>query len=272
MGAFTASLFGTLVLVAVPLLLLGTVSPWATRIEARVGRGVRASVAGRLYAISTIGSLIGVFFVSLWAIEAIGTQRTFLVLAALPGARRRRRASARAAARPAGAGRGALRSRPGRPSPPTAARVLYETETPYQYARVVEDGRRHAQARAQRGPGDPLAAGAPGTVLTGGYWDGFLMLPFATGSGAPAGADRRARHRRRDGSARVRAVLPGDARSTPSTSTRSCSRSGAATSGCRRARSCASSPRTRGRSCAARTSATTRSSSTPTASPTSPST
>ena len=31
-GAFAASLFGTLVLVAVPLLLLGTVSPWATRI------------------------------------------------------------------------------------------------------------------------------------------------------------------------------------------------------------------------------------------------
>src|SRR4051812_21396252 len=32
-GAFFASLFGTLVLVAVPLLLLGAVSPWATRLR-----------------------------------------------------------------------------------------------------------------------------------------------------------------------------------------------------------------------------------------------
>jgi len=32
-GAFTASLFGTLVLVAVPLLLLGAVSPWAMRLS-----------------------------------------------------------------------------------------------------------------------------------------------------------------------------------------------------------------------------------------------
>ena len=58
-GAFTASLFGTLVLVAVPLLLLGAVSPWAMRLKLATieESGV---VAGRLYAISTIGSLIGV--------------------------------------------------------------------------------------------------------------------------------------------------------------------------------------------------------------------
>ena len=83
-GAFTASLFGTLVLVAVPLLLLGAVSPYATRLKLA---SIEESgvVAGRLYAVSTIGSLVGVFFVSLWAIETIGTQRTFLVLAAVPG-------------------------------------------------------------------------------------------------------------------------------------------------------------------------------------------
>src|SRR4051812_14500058 len=82
-GAFTASLFGTLVLVAVPLLLLGAVSPWATRLRVASVDSAGA-VAGRLYAISTLGSLVGVFFVALWAIEAIGTQRTFVVLAAVP--------------------------------------------------------------------------------------------------------------------------------------------------------------------------------------------
>jgi hypothetical protein len=82
-GAFTASLFGTLVLVAAPLLLLGAVSPWATRVKLAHVEDA-GSVAGRLYAVSTLGSLAGVFFVALWSIEAIGTQRTFLVLAALP--------------------------------------------------------------------------------------------------------------------------------------------------------------------------------------------
>ena len=47
-GAFTASLFGTLVLVATPLLLLGAVSPWATRLRLAHGRrgrvGRRAAV------------------------------------------------------------------------------------------------------------------------------------------------------------------------------------------------------------------------------------
>ena len=105
-GAFTASLFGTLVLVAVPLLLLGAVSPWATRLklEAVEESGV---VAGRLYAISTIGSLVGVFFVSLWAIEAIGTQRTFLVLAAVPATVSAIGLGARFLARPARARGGA---------------------------------------------------------------------------------------------------------------------------------------------------------------------
>ena len=72
-GAFAASLFGTLVLVATPLLLLGAVSPWATRLKlaAVEESGV---VAGRLYALSTIGSLVGVFFVSLWSIASIDSR------------------------------------------------------------------------------------------------------------------------------------------------------------------------------------------------------
>jgi spermidine synthase len=178
-GAFAASLFGTLMLVAVPLLLLGAVSPWATRLKlASVEEA--GSVAGRLYAISTVGSLVGVFFVSLWAIEAIGTQRTFIVLALVP---------ALAAAR----GRGfavpallaaALVLSPGTTKPAENGRVLYEKETPYQYARVVEleDGTRRLELNEGQAIHSLLR---PGTVLTNGYWDGFLVLPFATGSGKP---------------------------------------------------------------------------------------
>src|SRR4051794_41361902 len=55
-GAFVGSLIGVLALVAVPVVLLGACSPWAIRLAtpdvAHAGR-----TAGRLYAISTAGSL-----------------------------------------------------------------------------------------------------------------------------------------------------------------------------------------------------------------------
>ena len=53
-----------LVLVAVPVLLLGAVSPWAIRLSvARVEDA--GDVAGRLYALSTVGSLVGTFLAAL---------------------------------------------------------------------------------------------------------------------------------------------------------------------------------------------------------------
>src|SRR4051794_15636811 len=82
-GAFFSSLFGVLVLVAVPVLLLGAVSPWAIRLKlARVEEA--GEVAGRLYAVSTAGSLAGTFLAALVLVPQLGTQRTFLVLAAVP--------------------------------------------------------------------------------------------------------------------------------------------------------------------------------------------
>ena len=178
-GAFTASLFGTLVLIAVPLLLLGAVSPWATRLRlASVEEA--GSVAGRLYAISTVGSLVGVFFVALWAIEAIGTQRTFLVLAAIPAlAAARGRTLLVPAALIA-----ALAIPPGATKPADEVRVLYEKETPYQYARVIEedDGTRKLELNEGQAVHSLWRAD---TVLTGSYWDGFLVLPLATGAGPP---------------------------------------------------------------------------------------
>ncbi len=65
------------------------------------------------------------------------------------------------------------------------ARVIWDKETEYQYARVVEERDGERQPRAQRGPGDPLRATGPGEWLTGDYWDEMLVLPFAAGAGAP---------------------------------------------------------------------------------------
>ncbi|HEY2162237.1 MAG TPA: fused MFS/spermidine synthase, partial [Solirubrobacteraceae bacterium] len=57
-GGFLGSLVGVLVLVAVPVLLLGTVAPYANRLS--LGRVTdTGTVTGNLYAISTAGSLVG---------------------------------------------------------------------------------------------------------------------------------------------------------------------------------------------------------------------
>src|SRR5207302_5158488 len=125
------------VLVAVPVMLLGTVAPYANRLA--IGRVSEAGrVTGGLYAVSTAGSLVGTFLAALLLIPLIGTHRTFLVFALLlaivaaPWVGPRRFLLVPAAI-------GALLA-----APPAAigasaggAKVIYETETPYQYARVL---------------------------------------------------------------------------------------------------------------------------------------
>src|SRR5215207_10031219 len=69
-----------LVLVAVPVLLLGAVSPYALRL-AVASVEEAGTVAGRLYALSTAGSLVGTLVSALLLIPLIGTRRTFLVFA-----------------------------------------------------------------------------------------------------------------------------------------------------------------------------------------------
>jgi spermidine synthase len=182
-GGFLGSLAAVLVLVAVPVLLLGMVAPYANRLAvARVAD--TGTVTGRLYAISTAGSLLGTFLAALLLIPLIGTHRTFLVFAA---------GLALVAAAGAGSWRflavgaaiAALLA-----VPPAAigadvarARVIFSTETQYQYARVLElpSGER----RLELNEGVAIhSLYRPRSYLTGGYWDDFLVLPFA-GRAAP---------------------------------------------------------------------------------------
>jgi spermidine synthase len=181
-GAFFSSLFGVLVLVAVPVLLLGAVSPWAIRLRLRDVTAAGAT-AGRLYAVSTAGSLAGTWLAALVLIPQLGTQRTFLVLAAVPASVAALQLGGRWVAVPAVLV-AALALPVGTVKPAETGRVLYETETPYQYARVVQmpDGSR----RLELNEGQAVhSLWRPGTVLTNNYWDGFLVLPFATGATYP---------------------------------------------------------------------------------------
>lgn len=76
------SFLGVLILFSVPVTLLGCASPFAIRLAVTDSRHT-GERAGRIYAISTLGSLVGTFLPTLWLIPTIGTTRTFLVFAAL---------------------------------------------------------------------------------------------------------------------------------------------------------------------------------------------
>ncbi len=181
-GAFVGSLIGVLALVAVPVMLLGAASPYALRLAVpdieHTGR-----VAGRLYAISTSGSLAGTMTSSLLLIPFVGTQRTFLVFALVIAITATFGLGLRfspipvllalALALPVGVVKGS-----------DDGRVIYEAETETQYARVIEedDGTRTLELNEGQAIHSMIR---PGSYLTGRYWDGLIVLPFASLDEAP---------------------------------------------------------------------------------------
>ncbi|HEY4281285.1 MAG TPA: fused MFS/spermidine synthase [Conexibacter sp.] len=176
-GAFVGSLLAVLVLLAGPMAVIGTVSPYVAKLAlARVEDAGRT--VGRLYAISTLGSLAGTFLSSLLLIPFLGTRRTFLFFAlalaivAVAAIGRRRWSLAPVAI-------GLLIALPvGTVKATGDGRVIWEKETDYQYARVLElpDGQRQLELNE----GQAIhSVYTPGQWLTGNYWDEFLTLPFA---------------------------------------------------------------------------------------------
>lgn len=181
-GAFAGSLLAVLVLVAVPVMLLGAASPYALRLAVpdveHAGR-----VAGRLYAISTAGSLVGTMTSALLLIPLVGTQRTFLIFALAIAAAAAAGLGLRfapvpallalALALPVGVVKGAV-----------DGELIYEAETETQYARVIEapDGVRTLELNEGQAVHSMLR---PGSYLTGRYWDGLIVLPFAALSEPP---------------------------------------------------------------------------------------
>jgi spermidine synthase len=184
-GAFVGSLLAILVLAALPVLLLGAVSPYALRL-ALDDTEHAGTIGGRLYAISTMGSLTGTFASALLLIPFLGTRRTFavmalsLVLVTLPRLKLRARAGglAMAIAIVAAVPAAAVKTAGGH-------RVLHETETAYQYARVTEapDGTR----RLELNEGQAFhSLWRPGAFLVGGYWDDLFVAPLGLLDRRPA--------------------------------------------------------------------------------------
>jgi spermidine synthase len=181
-GAFVGSLLAVLALVATPVLLLGAVAPYAVRLSVRTVEEA-GRVAGRLYAISTLGSLAGTFLSALVLIPLVGTRRTFLAFAlalalvAVPSLRRRFVLAPVAVALLMAIPVGTIKAT-------GSGHVIWDRETEYQYARVVEDN--DGERRLELNEGEAVhSIYSPGRWLTDNYWDEMLVLPFATSAQPP---------------------------------------------------------------------------------------
>ena len=171
-GAVVGSFFAALALFAIPITLLGMVSPFAIRLAITTIE-TAGSTAGRLYALSTVGSIVGTFISAIIAIPLIGTQRTMLGAAALlalsaalllgPRWQLATVAFAALLAIPAGA----VKASEG---------LIYETESSQQYIQVTERASGARSLRLNEGVASH-SIWREDTVLTGGVWDMFLVLP-----------------------------------------------------------------------------------------------
>lgn len=171
-GAVVGSFFAALALFAVPVTLLGAVAPFAIRLALQEV-GEAGTVAGRLYALSTVGSILGTFLSAIVTIPLLGTQRTLLgsaVLLVFAGTLllgSRWQLLTLVVAGLLFVPAGTIKPTPG---------LLHESESSYQYVQVVEraDGSRALLLN------EGVAVHSlryPDTVLTGGVWDTFLLVP-----------------------------------------------------------------------------------------------
>ncbi len=172
---FFSSLLGTILLFAVPVTLLGLVSPFAIRLATKdIGRSGKTS--GSLYALSTLGGILGAFLPVLWLIPTFGVRRTLLILgvilfaASLWGLRLRWRPAIALVLIALVLPLGPLKEIPG---------LIYEQESLYNYIQVTQlpDGTRELILNEGQAI-HSIYYPDPNTVLTGWYWDYFLAAPY----------------------------------------------------------------------------------------------
>jgi spermidine synthase len=175
------SFISILILLAPPVILLGTVSPFSIRLNTKRVHSAGSS-AGRIYALSTMGSIVGTFAPVLVAIPLLGTTRTFYLFAliqlivSLVGLivhRSRRRATL------AGLALAALivlvTLLPQR-TVKADERMIFETESRYNYVQVLQVDRiRYLMLNEGQGVHSVYD---PDSLATFGTWDILTIAPF----------------------------------------------------------------------------------------------
>ena len=175
-GLVLGTLLAVVLLFAAPVILLGCVSPFAIRLLLRdVETG--GNTAGRVYALSTAGSILGTFLPVFWFIPTYGTRPTLegfgLALVGIsalglwPWPRRRFYAAFAAAVLIAWI------FLPSGIKPPQVGRLIYEKESAYGYIQVVQEGTRTElilnEGQAIHSIYDTQ------NLLTGGPWDYMVV-------------------------------------------------------------------------------------------------
>ena len=189
-GLLLAAMLAVAVLLTLPLVLLGAVTPWVVRIAlASVNTGGRT--AGSLYAVGTVGSILGTLAPVLWLVPSYGTRRTFLliglwlVLLALCGTpwiikRRYATGFVGVLVMTALLGfdvlSGSTSIRPGPVAGSIPSRLLHEEESRYNYIAVREAG---GERWLKLNEGNGIhSVWHPDRVLSHGIWDYFLLAPW----------------------------------------------------------------------------------------------
>lgn len=179
------SFVSVLVLFAVPITLLGTVSPFAIRLAVNTVQDA-GRVSGEIYATSTVGSIIGTFLPVLFIIPQLGTTRTFLlfsgllyVVGLLGMVQHDRQRALRLLWMPVVIiiWAAAVMGRPLR-APAEGAVLLYERESAYNYIQVQEEldtGNRYLYLNEGQGIHSQWH---PDNVYYRRTWDFFLTAPY----------------------------------------------------------------------------------------------
>lgn len=181
------SFVSVLILFAIPITLLGTVSPFAIRLSMDGATiGAAGKIAGRIYAISTLGSLIGTFLPVVLLIPELGTFLTFLLFAAILyvigmiGLWRVDRSRAlRLLWMPVVIALLSLLVLNGSPLRAAAdgARLIFEDESGYNYIQVQEDDAGNRYLYLNEGQGIH-SQWHPTQYAYGRTWDFFLTAPY----------------------------------------------------------------------------------------------
>ncbi len=183
LGIVVGSLLATILLFALPVVLLGFVSPFVIRL--RIERIDRAgNAAGAVYALSTLGSILGTFIPVFVLIPTFGTRPTIYMLAlallvtSVAGLWPRHREYALLPVIVAVLSLLPLHG----VKAADYGTLVYETESAYNYIQVLRKGSRVDLAlnegQAVHSVYDPASS------ITGGPWDLFLLAPYF-GSGRP---------------------------------------------------------------------------------------
>jgi spermidine synthase len=173
-GLVAGSLLATVLLFAVPVILLGCVSPFAIRLLLKdVETG--GNTAGRVYALSTAGSILGTFLPVFWFIPTYGTRPTLvgfglaLIVISVAALWPRRRFYA-------AFGIAVILAwilLPSGIKPPQVGSLLYEKESAYNYIQVVQVG---TQTQLILNEGQAIHSIYDSqNILTRGPWDYMLV-------------------------------------------------------------------------------------------------